>query len=216
MAGDAQTQLVGGLPGRDRRSPGNDDRQHLRGDGDGEEEQRETDDLPRAGAVGGDVDDATDHERSRQHERRADRHEHAENDPTPRVGSQQRQEGARARRRRDPHGGQFPRRCRSGRTGLRCRTWNREWWKRTRRSRAPSSSRRSCWSRRSRSTGCAASTELPLTRCSTARRARSSAGARSAGRRAAGAVRRARLSLRQSAADLPQASGRRAGRRRAR
>ena len=49
-------------------------------------------------------------------------------------------------------------------------------------------SKRSCWSRRSRSTACAACTELVA--------ARHTAGARPAGRPAAGAVRRARLSLR--------------------
>ena len=118
VAGDAQAQLVGGLPRRDRRSTGDDDRQHLGGDGDGEEEQREADDLSRGGAVRGEVDDAADHEWSRQHERRAGRDERAEDDPTPRVGSQQRHEGARARRRRDPHVDQFPRRCRSGSNGF--------------------------------------------------------------------------------------------------
>ena len=71
---------------------------------------------------------------------------------------------------------------------------------------ADRSSRKSCWSRRSRSTACAASTDRVAAR-------RTALAAAPAGRAATRAVRRARLPLRQPPADLPEAPRRRRRRR---
>ena len=99
-----ETQAVGRSPRGDGCQPGNDHGDELRARCDRQEDQGESGDLRRGGAVGGGVDDATDDQRPRDRECRADRHEHAEADPTPHVGPQQRAESTPTR---------------TGRTGLR-------------------------------------------------------------------------------------------------
>jgi hypothetical protein len=92
VARHREPQIVGGAPGRDRGEPGDDDREQLGDRGDGEEHEGEAGDLAGRGAVGRGVDDAPDHERAGDRERRAGGDERAEAGPTPGVGPQQRAE----------------------------------------------------------------------------------------------------------------------------
>ena len=97
VARHRETKVVGRPPRGDGGEPRDDDRDELCAHGDRQEDQREARDLARSRAVGGGVDDAAHHQRTGDRERRPDRHEHAEADPTPHVGSQQRTEGTPTR-----------------------------------------------------------------------------------------------------------------------
>ena len=94
VARHGQAQVVGGPPGRNRRQPGDDDREDLRGDGNRQEQQRQAGDLRTRRALGGEIDDLAHDERTGDEQGGADRHERAETHPTPGVGPQQRAERA--------------------------------------------------------------------------------------------------------------------------
>ncbi len=94
VTGHRESEFVGRPPGRDRREPDDDDGEHLGHDRDGEIEQRELCDLGARGAVGRLVDDPPDDERTGDEQAGTDGDEHAEADPPPCVGPEQRAERA--------------------------------------------------------------------------------------------------------------------------
>ena len=104
VTGDAHAQVIRRAPGNDRRLAGDDDGDDLRGDGQGEEGDRQARQLGGVGALGCPVDDLTHDERAGEGQQRAHRDERAEPDPTPCVGPEQDDQGAPMRGGRCRHG----------------------------------------------------------------------------------------------------------------
>ena len=180
VAGHPQPQLVGGAPRRDRRVAGDDDADHLRRRRRwrGTPGRAPTNVAVRRPSVAWSTIAPHD-ERAGQRQRRAGAEERAEDGPTPGVGPEQGDQGAPARRRSVGTGASLPperpfaprlgfarpsagvARGRRRSTLVGHGAGHRH--ARGTASRPTSSSRRSCWSRRSRSTGCAASTDVAPT-----------------------------------------------------